>query len=222
MDKRTALGPDSILNLGGLDCCVEDVVGRGSNAIVYKGWYPDRLNPGLKHHVLIKELFPWHPTGRIYRSEEGTIVVERDTVQLWEDHKQSFCAGNEIHLRLLEKRPEALGSNLNSCTCNGTLYSILGYSGGRALEAELSRWDATLRRCVLWMLDVLDALEAFHQSGYLHLDISPNNIMLTGTGRTEQIFLIDYNTRFLTPRMLFSPTTPPDHIPGVTGFVWPQ
>ena len=44
------------------------------------------------------------------------------------------------------------------------------------------------------MIGLLDALEAFHMSGYLHLDISPDNVMLVGSGEQERIFLIDYNS----------------------------
>lgn len=193
MDHRTPLKFHTVLVFEGMSCHVEEVIGQGSNAIVYKGWYPDHLNCQLRHSVLIKELFPRHPRQMIRRNTDGTILVEPEARAFWELHRCSFEAGNEIHLRLLEAHPHWPGTNLNSFAHNGTLYSILGYTGGRSLYAELSRSSPELRSIVTRMLALLDALEAFHKSGYLHLDISPDNIMLTGSPEKEQLFLIDYN-----------------------------
>lgn len=194
MDHRVPLRIHTVLEFDGMPCHVEDVVGCGSNAIVYKGWYWDRLCPEQRHHVLIKELFPFHPAGKIWRSQQGQIVVEPEARELWEAHRKSFLAGNEIHLRLLADHPDLLGANLNSFSRGGTLYSVLGYSGGESLQAELNRLGLSLRRIAQWMLGLLDALEAFHKSGYLHMDISPDNIMLVGNGDNRHIFLIDYNS----------------------------
>lgn len=196
MDHRIPLSPHTLLPFAGMPCHIEEVVGQGSNAIVYKGWYPDSLDPRLHHHVLIKELFPFHPQGKIWRGEDGAVLVAPEETELWQTHRESFEIGNNIHLRLLADHPDrmALGGNFNSFSLNGTLYSVLGYTGGRSLQAELNRSGDTLRHTAQRMIGLLDALEAFHKSGYLHLDISPDNIMLVGQGERERIFLIDYNS----------------------------
>ena len=196
MDHRTALKFDTVLHLGEHECHIEELLGSGSNSIVYKAWYYDRLNTDLKHHVLIKELFPFHPQRQIYRAENGAVEVAPEAMALWDSHRTSFETGNAIHLKLLEAQPElmAMGANINSFRYKGTLYSILGWSGGRSLKEELNRSAPQLRGTVHRMLALLDALEAFHESGYLHLDISPDNIMLTGQNEKESAFLIDYNS----------------------------
>ncbi|MBQ3078389.1 MAG: hypothetical protein IJC48_00135 [Clostridia bacterium] len=196
MDYRTPLKFQTVLPFEGMPCCIEEVIGQGSNAIVYKGWYQDHLNNLLRHHVLVKELFPYHPQQKIYRAEDGHIVVEPEAEDLWATHKVSFEVGNNVHLRLLKEQPEkmAMGANLNSFEMNGTLYSVLGYTGGRSLQAELSFNRQDLRKTALRMIRILTALEAFHKSGYLHLDVSPDNIMLVGNEDNEQVFLIDYNS----------------------------
>lgn len=196
MDHREPLKLHTVLVLDGVTCHIESIVGRGSNAIVYKGWYRDALNEDQIHHVLIKELFPNHPNQKIRRSADGHILVEPEAREMWDTHAESFRVGNEIHLRLLADHPElmVMGANLNSYRRNGTLYSLLGYTGGRSLLAELQRSGASLRRTVLRLIGLLDALEAFHRSGYLHLDISPSNIMLVGREDQERVFLIDYNS----------------------------
>lgn len=194
MDERKPLARHTKLGFAGMECVVEHPIGRGSNAIVYKGWYPDRLNPDQVHHVLIKELFPYDPRGGIYRGEDGFVYVEEAARTRFEDHRQSFLAGNEIHLRLLADHPEQPGGNLNSFEKNGTLYTVLSFSGGRTLEKELADCPMNLKTAGARMVGLLDGLEAFHKSGWLHLDISPDNIMLTGSGSGERIFLIDYNS----------------------------
>ena len=62
-----------ILLLGGVEYRIEKVEGYGGSAIVYLASYPDALNRESIHLVYIKELFPWHPKGLIYRNEEGEI-----------------------------------------------------------------------------------------------------------------------------------------------------
>jgi len=196
VDHRIPLKFHTVLAFEGISCHVEEVIGQGSNAIVYKGWYRDGLNKDLCHHVLIKELFPFHPRKKIWREDSGRIVVEPEAEDLWNTHKESFVAGNEVHLRLLSDQPDlmAMGANLNSYQYNGTLYSVLGYTGGRSLQAELNKTGTSLRHTAQRMIGLLDALEAFHKSGYLHLDISPDNIMLVGREDQERPFLIDYNS----------------------------
>ena len=196
MDHRTPLKLHTVLAFEGMSCHIEEVIGQGSNAIVYKGWYQDSLNRELRHHVLVKELFPFHPQKKIYRAEDCHIVIEPEAEELWETHKKSFEIGNQVHLRLLHDHPDmmVMGANLNSFQFNGTLYSVLGYTGGRSLQTELNKTNVSLRYTAQRMIGLLDALEAFHKSGYLHLDISPDNIMLVGQEEQERIFLIDYNS----------------------------
>ena len=44
MDYRKALTAGNVLDFPGMSCTIETEIGRGSNAIVYRGSYPDRLN----------------------------------------------------------------------------------------------------------------------------------------------------------------------------------
>jgi hypothetical protein len=66
---------NTVLAFDGISCHIEEVMGQGSNAIVYGGWYPDSLNPELRHHVLVKELFPFHPQKKIIRAADGHIAI---------------------------------------------------------------------------------------------------------------------------------------------------
>ena len=70
---RNLRQPGETLILGETEYCVEGVQGQGGSAVVYRARYEDSLNRGCYHHVLIKELFPYHPKGWVYRDEQGWI-----------------------------------------------------------------------------------------------------------------------------------------------------
>ena len=197
MDQRNFLSPGTRLAFPGMECTVRALAGFGSNAAVYEGWYPDQEMPELEHRVLIKELFPYHPSGGIYRAADGTIQWDDSAAELMELHRSSFQRGNEVHLRLLRNFPSELGVNLNTFSRNHTLYTVLGFSGGRSMQQELdtaATFAFPIAIHIRRMIGVLDALESFHASGYLHLDISPDNILLIGDGKRERVNLIDFNT----------------------------
>nr|WP_325213130.1 hypothetical protein [uncultured Oscillibacter sp.] len=194
MDHRQALPPGTLLPFPAMFCTLTRELGRGSNAIVYLGSYPDLLNREEQHTVLIKELFPFHPKAAVFREENGVVSCAPDARETWDLHQQSFEYGNRVHLRMLETHPDLNGANLNTFSLNGTLYTVLGFTGGRSLEEEAPGPEADLRRLTTRMLSLLDALEAFHESGFLHLDIAPDNILLIGREDRERAILIDYNS----------------------------
>ncbi len=194
MIARNALNKGTILSFPGMDIEILSVLGQGSNAIVYKGSYKDALTENAVHTVLVKELFPFHPKGLIFRNEEGTICVLPEAEEVFSLHRQSFERGNKAHLKLLELFPDKIGGNVNTFSVNGTLYTVLSESGGRDINA--SEKPKTLKILTRRMLSLLDALSAFHETNLLHLDISPDNILLIGKGENERCMLIDYNSAF--------------------------
>lgn len=197
MDSRKILETGTILSFPGMECTIESYIGCGSNAIVYLGSYPDAQMTELRHHVLIKELFPYHPQGAIFRDGDQDICWESEAQTTMELHKVSFNRGNEVHIRLLSDFPGDLDSNINTFSLHNTLYSVLGFSGGRSMDIELNQphsEDTPLIVHIRRMFGVLSVLEVFHEAGYLHLDISPDNILLIGDEKKERVTLIDYNS----------------------------
>ncbi|MBR6569391.1 MAG: hypothetical protein IKK75_02955 [Clostridia bacterium] len=194
MDQRKALPIGTALAFPGLVCTIEEEIGRGSNAIVYKGFYADASQNEQRHTVLVKELFPFHPQNLIYRSDDNSIARDAEGDDLWTLHRQSFEHGNSVHLRLLEQMPQELGANLNTFALNGTLYSVLGHSGGRSLQSRFETDAPDLRGLAQLMIRLLQALDGFHSAGFLHLDVAPDNVLLAGRAEDERVILIDYNS----------------------------
>lgn len=197
-DKRTYLNKGEKIRLGGIDYVIEGVSGVGGNAVVYKAKYEDSLCAGYFHSVMLKELFPYNKSGGIFRDGESIRALPECEEEL-QIARDSFLRGNKIHLEMLALDPELPGGNINSYEERGTLYSALEYSGRITLSDLKSRGMLPdLRDSVVIMLKLLAALRLFHENKYLHLDISPENILVNGAEnkKTEErgLLLIDYNS----------------------------
>ena len=193
MDHRTVLPAGTVLSFPGMAVVISRCIGRGSNALVYEAGYGDATLRDRKHHVLVKELFPLDPHGHILRGADQAIRRDAEGGELWRTHLLSFQRGNDVHLQLLALSPDRLGGNLNTFSLNNTLYTVLDDSGSRSLEKELSGKPAPdLRRAAVWCMRLLDCLEVFHRQDFLHLDISLDNVLLSGG--EERVTLIDYNS----------------------------
>jgi len=206
MDLRTPLEKNTVLHFPEMECVIGSCCGRGANIMAYTGRYRDHLDPSLSHLVLIRELFPYDPQGRIRRAADGSIMADPSAEALYSFHRMTFLRGNEVHIRLAESIPSEIDMNINTFAYNNTLYSLLAFSGGRTLEEDAEsifsaetagaaggRKDSFLR-AIRIIKGTLMVLEAFHQRGFLHLDISPDNILLVGEGEKERVTLIDYNS----------------------------
>lgn len=180
------------LILGGISYRIEGVEGCGNNSVVYRASYEDGLNAGSWHKVLIKELFPYHPKDLIWRGEHGEILHADECGSIWLAQQESFYRGNQVNLELLGENPDGISGNLNSFEAYGTYYSVLTLHGGCTLadmQAHAHGGFSLEQICHL-MEKILVALDGFHRNGYLHLDISPDNILVTG----DRVLLIDYNS----------------------------
>lgn len=200
MDDRMALVPGTTLRLGGMDCRIESVLGRGSNAVAYHAVYGDSIQPGQLHRVLIKELFPWRPEGGIFRDKDGSISCSREAEDCFSSHRESFLRGNKVHLDLQRTRSDKVPMNVNTFQANGTLYTMMGFSGGQTLQEVLDSGEPIpLKTLACWMRNLVFSLRVFHEHGLLHLDVSPDNILIQplDSGKPEiarELLLIDYNS----------------------------
>lgn len=201
MDKRIPLAINTQLILGETTYFITKLVGYGANAMVYLANYRDNLQGDKSHTVLIKELFPYDPKGLILRNSDGKIEYDILEQEYFELHRKSFLRGNVVHLDFQNIRGDMASVNINSFKENGTIYTILGNSNGETLKVVANEGTAftSLYDITVCMLNILDALEVFHKNGLLHLDISPDNILLMPLRKNKSeiyrnLMLIDYNS----------------------------
>ncbi len=200
LDSRTPLTEGFKITLGHITYTIEKLIGFGGNAFVYLAGYEDNILKDRMHNVLIKELFPYHPKNLIYRSEDGSISFKAEVKDYFSLHRESFLHGNACHLDIQNIRGDMASVNINSYEKNGTLYTVLGNLSSDTLLLAVEKGGAISSPLglVYCMLGILDALEVFHKNGFLHLDISPGNILMMPADKNEEYYrrmiLIDYNS----------------------------
>ena len=200
MDDRRPLPPGHRLCLGGTTYRIVSHLGRGANALAYRAVYADAALPDQLHPVLLRELFPWRPEGGIHRGENGGLVIYPAARDFFDMHRESFLRGDRVHLEMRRARAGKVPVNLNTYAAGNTLYTVQEDSVGETLQAVLERGEPLdpVKLC-RWLTALLYSLRAFHEEGLLHLDVSPDNILLLplDRGRSEaarEVLLIDYNS----------------------------
>ena len=200
MDDRRPLPPEHRLCLGGTTYRIVSHLGRGANALAYRAVYADAALPDQLHPVLLRELFPWRPEGGIRRGEAGGLAVDPQARDFFDLHRESFLRGDRVHLEMRRARAGKVPVNLNTYPAGNTLYTVQEDSAGETLQAVLDRGGPMdpVKLC-RWLTALLYSLRAFHEEGLLHLDVSPDNILLLplDRGRSEaarEVLLIDYNS----------------------------
>lgn len=165
--------------VGGYD--IVRVIGQGGFGLVYEA-----VNSTTRERVAIKQFYP----NAIATWQHGTIVIKRDddrelvarVLKRFED--EAALQFNFNHPNILRVK--------NFIRADNTGYMITEYvDGGSLLHVLASRGSVfgdedTFRRA---MQPILEALGYVHERGALHRDISPDNIMVDGSGRA---ILVDF------------------------------
>lgn len=158
-------------------------LGFGGFGITYVGW--DKY---LQRKVAIKEFYPGEICHRM--TDHMTVAPSRGLSQ------DRFIRGKEKFL--LEARNlialndiRGVVSVLNFFEANGTAYIVMEYVDGTNLAGILTKSNNKMNYpwCRKLILSVLYILHQIHSRGVLHLDISPDNIILTKDGIVK---LIDF------------------------------
>lgn len=179
--KPYQLPPETLLKQRYL---VASVLGEGGFGITYAGW--DLI---LDKAIAIKE---YYPVGLVGRDASVSFCAHPGDGQA----RNWYFAGRERFLR--EARILAMLSGVHGIVPirdffeeNETAYIIMDFIHGESLRDYARRNGGRLTPATLFPLlrPVLDALILVHQSGILHRDISPDNILIDRNG---SVWLIDF------------------------------
>lgn len=202
MSQRSFLPKGYTITTKSWTYTIDEYVGAGSNSVVYRAYYYDTFMPDRKHIVLLKELYPFDPQRKITRDEHWNLVVSAEDMNFFNYHKKSFITGNYAHLILSETESEHIAQNLDSFEANNTIYTVLTSKKGQVLSEmeEKGVNFPTLTDTILFIKNLLHALEPFHDHDLLHLDISPDNIFLLSPENHEtfstRLLLLDFNSAY--------------------------
>ena len=160
------------------------VLGEGGFGITYMGY---DLDLGMK--LAVKEYYPNELVTRENSQSNRLVMMTGKKDGVFQNEKGKF---------LEEARCLAKFWGLPGIVAvkdffqeNGTAYIVMEFVEGKTLEQMLEQRGGTMEPGqVLKLLDpVMASLETIHQSGLIHRDISPDNIMVSPDNRCK---LIDF------------------------------
>lgn len=177
---------------------------QGGSSLVYKA----RPEEGeSSQHVMIKEFYPFWLG--IERKADGSILVPEQNREKFEKMKSRVWRESEIANDLCDdgennnpwflpySKPVEPAYPLN------TLYTIIETKSGDMLSTLMEEGyfqDKKFIDLCDYMMQLLAALKPIHDKGYLHLDVSPDNIFVsdlkTVSTDTRISHLIDFNSAY--------------------------
>ncbi|OCB49472.1 protein kinase [Mycobacterium vulneris] len=133
------------------------VLGRGGMAEVHDGW-----DTRLSRPVAVKLLYP-------------ALAADEVTRRRFENEARAAAALNHPNIVAIHDSGED----------HGTPYIVMERLPGPTLAEEIAAGPLSADR-VRWVLsDLLGALTAAHDSGILHRDIKPGNVLITKSGAAK-------------------------------------
>ncbi len=161
------------------------VLGEGSFGITYIGW--DMV---MEIPIAVKEYFPSDMVSR------DVICGSDNRVYLYENEKTKNYAGqlekflNEAKCLSRFNQVKGIVSVRDFFYENGTAYIVMQYIDGISVKRYVEKnGKIEANRVLAMMYPVLVALEQVHNSGIIHRDISPDNMLIT---REDSLVLIDF------------------------------
>lgn len=178
-EKECYLVPGTILRnryvLGG-------VLGQGGFGITYRAF-----DTALGTVTAIKEFFP---AGLANRAA-GSSSVESFTGDKKEEYQRRLAEFRDSAARMavFSEEPDMVQVH-NYFEANHTAYLEMEYVEGMTLRRVLEdRGKIKETEAVSVFCDLCDALQKIHEKGMVHRDISPDNLMITDSGRLK---LLDF------------------------------
>lgn len=162
------------------------VLGEGSFGISYIAW--DCL---LDTVVAIKEYFPASLVSRhISEEDEDTnvYIYEKRESQKYQESLKKYLGEAKSLSAYYDL--DGIVSVRDFFYANNTAYIVMGYVDGISVKEYVEKNGPIEGEKFLRMLEpVIQCLAKVHQTGVLHRDISPDNMLLT---RDEKLVLIDF------------------------------
>ncbi|MCD7908471.1 MAG: lectin like domain-containing protein, partial [Clostridium sp.] len=156
---------------------IGNVIGQGGFGITYVGW--DLL---LEMKVAVKEYFP---SGSASRTNSYSNQIQWDSVETGEEN---LSEGMDRFLKEARKMAKldsvpAIVRVRDAFGENGTAYIVMDFVEGDTLKKYLlSHGVLRYEECMKLFSPLLDSLAVIHDRGFIHRDISPDNIMLQSDG----------------------------------------
>lgn len=150
-------------------------VGEGGFGVTYSG-----LHTALEKRVAVKELFP---SGVACRAADAVTVTAAP------GNEALFCGDlgrflSEAKIAAAFSGEEGFVSVTDCFRENGTAYLVMDHVDGCTLKEYVNRSGCfSPQTLVTLLLPVMRSLAAMHARGFLHRDVTPDNILYGAHGR---------------------------------------
>ena len=163
---------------------IGNVIGQGGFGITYVGW--DLV---LETKVAVKEYFP---SGIASRTNSYSNEIRWDFTgggtENWSEGMDRFLKEARKMARL-DSVP-AIVRVRDAFSENQTAYIVMDFVEGDTLKKYLlSHGVLRYEECMTLLAPILDSLAVIHDQGFIHRDISPDNIMLQPDGTARLLDL---------------------------------
>lgn len=162
-------------------------VGEGGTCLVYHAYkIVEFAEATLRHKVILKEFYPvMDSEERIKRMDDGSLLIPESmkTHDVFTRKLHRFQHSYELFLGLHnEKNTNNYVVNADELIeGNGTWYLVADYNEACSLDEYMEKQPNLYDFCTI-MKRVAEAVSNFHEMGYLHLDLTPRNIMVFQDG----------------------------------------
>ena len=140
------------------------------------------LDATLQVVVAVKELFI---RNICYRDARSNVCVRPEDQGLFEENKKLFLNEARILAMFNEKDNEGIVNVKDFFEEKNTAYIVMEYLNGDTLKGQISRGRLTIDETMRLFDPVRHALTKVHQFGVVHMDVSPDNIMVLRDGRAK-------------------------------------
>lgn len=167
--KEHQLHPGTILTVGEDNAYLLGVsLGQGGFGITYVA-----LDQRKGQRVALKEYFPIQCCQRF---ENGQVSAKNGAEDVFQRGKKSFL--EEAKMLSKQQHIASVVKVMDYFETNGTAYLVMEYLNGVTLQQKTIR-EGMFRPDVLMskLPKLLEDMEKLHQSGVIHRDISPDNVM---------------------------------------------
>ena len=189
MDNRSGLSPGTqIVSNEDNKIILNKEIGRGASCIVYDATYVDKI--GVHHNVRIKECYPvWL---FLKRDEFGNLSFADSYNERFLQEKQRFIESYKKNA-IIRNTIGLVNSTINLSDMiakNNTYYAIMSFDEGCDYRKYT---DRSLKELLEHIKSLSIIIGKYHKSGYLHLDIKPENLLIIPETR-EHVLLFDFDS----------------------------
>lgn len=204
---KSAEGKESgQVRLDGLTCPRQDLLSDdGASGLVYVGYSSDYYGPNspVDAKLIIKECYPIEVAEQLVRKGD-TLGFKEDATEeamaVFSRYEARYKNAFDSHAKLYQgaAREQIVVPN-RVCDANGTTYLVSDASNGDVMGTAFERMETADQISAL--IRVSEAIAAIHDSGYVYLDLKPDNILCiknsdesSGSRYTGEIKLFDFDT----------------------------